>query len=162
MPTASGLPSLGWRTHGGIPRHPHHPTDLNDKPNECKDLVATSPDYIGILNASSHGVRGVIIRELSELPPTEFRFHWPPEISADIVSSTNPKGTITNSDLEMAGLLLLWLCMEGIAPDLAHKHIALFSNNLPAVSWVTKMVSKKSCVAAQLVRALALQLNIEQ
>ncbi len=120
-------------------------------PTQCKDLVAAWPDYIGIVDASSHGVRGVIIGELSELPPTVFRFQWPLEISADIVSSTNPKGRITHSDLEMAGLLLLWLCMEGITPDLAHKRIALFSNNSPAVTWVTKMVSKKSRVAAQLV-----------
>ena len=120
-------------------------------PTQCKDLVAAWPDYIGIIDTSSHGVGGVIIGELSELPPTVFRFQWPPEISADIVSSTNPKGRITNSDLEMVGLLLLWLCMEGIALDLAHKHVALFSNNSPAVSWVTKMASKKSCIAAQLV-----------
>jgi hypothetical protein len=47
----------------------------------------------------------------------------------------------------MAGYLLLWLCLEGIAPDLAHKHIALFT--------------RTSRVAAQLVRALALRLNIQ-
>jgi hypothetical protein len=82
-------------------------------PTQCKDLVAALPDYIGIINASSHGIRGVIIGELSGLPPTVFRFQWPPEISADIVSSANPRGRITNYNLEMAGLLLLWLCMEG-------------------------------------------------
>ena len=62
----------------------------------------------------------------------------------------------------MAGLLLLWLCLEGVAPDLAHKHIALFSDNSPTVSWVTKMASKKLKVAAQLVRALALHLKFKQ
>jgi hypothetical protein len=62
----------------------------------------------------------------------------------------------------MAGLLFLWLCIEAIAPDLAHKQIALFSNNSPTVSWVNKMASWKSQIAAQLVRALALHLNIEQ
>ncbi len=62
----------------------------------------------------------------------------------------------------MAGLLLLWLCLEGIAPDLAHKHIALFSNNSPTVSWVNKMASQKSRITAQLVCALAFCLNIKQ
>ncbi len=62
----------------------------------------------------------------------------------------------------MAGLLLLWLCLEGVAPDLAHKHIALFSDNSPTVGWVTKMALKKSKVAAQLVRALDLRLNVKQ
>ena len=64
--------------------------------------------------------------------------------------------------LKMAGYLLLWLCMEGMAKDLCHKCIALFSDNSPSVSWVTKMASRKSQVMAQLVRALALRLNIEQ
>jgi hypothetical protein len=62
----------------------------------------------------------------------------------------------------MAGLFLLWLCLEGTAPNLAHKHITLFGDNLPTVSWVNKMASRKSQIAAWLVRALALCLNIKQ
>jgi hypothetical protein len=80
-----------------------------------------------------------------------FRLQWPANISADLVSFENPRGQINNSNLEMAGLLLLWLCLEDVTPDLAHKHVALFSDNSPTVSWVTKMASKKSRVAAQLV-----------
>ena len=112
------------------------------KLTKCKDLVAGWPDYIGIVDASSHGVGGVVIGELASLPPTVFRLKWPDDISSDLVSYDNPSGKINNSDLEMAGLLLLWLCIEGVAPDLAHKHIALFSDNSPTVSWVTKMASK--------------------
>jgi hypothetical protein len=41
-------------------------------PTKCKDLVADWPDYIGIVNASSHGVGGVVIGELSGLPQTVF------------------------------------------------------------------------------------------
>ena len=37
---------------------------LTISPTQCKDLVAAWPDYIGIVDASSHGVRGVIIGEL--------------------------------------------------------------------------------------------------
>ena len=133
-----------------------------EKPMHCKDLVADWPDYIGIVDASSHGAAGVILGELSALPPTVFCLQWPTDISADLVSFSNPKGRINNSDLEMAGLLLLWLCLEGITPDLAHKHIALFSDNSPTISWVTKMASRKTRVAAQLVRALALRLNVKQ
>ncbi len=97
------------------------------------------PDLIGIVDASSHGVGGVIVGELSALPLTVFWFQWPSDISQDLVSFNNPKGTINNSNLEMAGLLLLWLCVEAIALDIAHKHIALFSDNSPMVSWVDRM-----------------------
>jgi hypothetical protein len=132
------------------------------QPTHCKDLVAGWPDYIGIVDASSHGIGGVIIGKLSELRPIVFCLQWPQEISDDLVSFDNPGGRITNSNLEMAGLLLLWLCLEATAPDLAHKHIALFGDNLPTVSWVDKMASKKTRIAAQLVRALALCLNIRK
>ncbi len=96
------------------------------------------------------------------LPPTVFQFQWPSDISQDLVSFNNPKGKINNSNLKMAGLLLLWLCIESIVPDIAHKHIALFSNNSPTFSWVDRMALQKSCIAAQLVCALALRLNIKE
>ena len=94
--------------------------------------------------------------------PTVFCLQWPEDIQKEVKTFDNPNGKLTNSDLEMAGYLLLWLCMEGTAKDLCHKHIALFSNNNPSVSWVTKMASRKSRVAVQLVRALALRLNVQQ
>jgi hypothetical protein len=114
------------------------------QPTQCKDLVEGWPDYIGIVDASRHGVGGVLVGELSTLPPTVFHLQWPVDISNNVVSFNNPKGRITNSDLEMVGLLLLWLCLEGIAPDPANKHIALFSDSSPRVSWVNKMASRKS------------------
>jgi hypothetical protein len=132
------------------------------QPTLCKDLVVGWPDYIGIVDASSHGVGGVVLGELSGLPPTVFRLQWPLDITNNLVSFTNPRGSITNSDLEMAGLLFLWLCIEGVVPDIAHKHVVLFSDNSPTVSWVEKMASKKSRVAAKLVRALSLWLNVKK
>ncbi len=78
---------------------------------------------------------GVILGELSPVPPTVFCLQWPADITNDLVTFKNPRGRITNSDLEMAGLLLLWLCLEGVAPDSAHKHIALFGDNSPTASW---------------------------
>jgi hypothetical protein len=132
------------------------------QPTHCKDSVVGWPDYIGIVDALSHGVGGVVIVKLSELPPTVFCLQWPREISDDLILFDNPGGKINNSNLEMAGLLLLWLCLEATAPDLAHKHIALFSDNSPTISWVDKMASRKSRIATQLVCALALRLNIRQ
>ncbi len=61
-------------------------------PTQCKDLVADWPDYIGIVDASSRGIGGVVIGELLELPPTVFRLQWPPEITKDLVSFDNPNG----------------------------------------------------------------------
>ena len=85
--------------------------ESTSRPTLCRELVAGWPDFIGVVDASSHGVGGVIIGELSECLPTVFRLQWPPDITANVKSEANPKGTITNSDLELVGLVLLWLMM---------------------------------------------------
>ncbi len=131
-------------------------------PTLCRDLVAGWPDYIGIVDASSFGVGGVVLGELLGIPPTVFRLQWPQDITDNLVSFKNPRGPLSISDLEMAGILLVWLCLEGITKNLSHKHVALFSDNSPTVSWVDRMASRKSRVAAWLVRALALCLNLHR
>jgi hypothetical protein len=79
-----------------------------------------------------------------------------------LISNENPKGTITNSNLEMAGLLLLWLTMEGVCGPLQEKRVAMFGDNSPSISWVKHLASKRSLVAENLVQALTLQLKIQR
>ena len=131
-------------------------------PTKCSRLVTSWPDYIGVKDASSHGVGGIIIGEMKSMCPTVFRMQWPPDITGELISDTNPTGSLTNSDLEMAGLLLLWMVMEEVCPHLAGAHIALFSDNSPTVHWVHRMAAKQSKVAMQLIRALALRLQVTQ
>ncbi|KAL7533277.1 hypothetical protein ACHAWF_011989 [Thalassiosira exigua] len=129
-------------------------------PTHCKQLVQGWPDYVGVKDASGHGVGGVVIGEGAACVPTVFRMEWPDDIKADIVTLDNPQGRVTNSDLEMAGLLLLFLVMEEVCPELRHRHVALFSDNSPTVSWVKRMAARGSRVAAQLLRALALRMSV--
>jgi len=124
--------------------------------------VADWPGFIGVVDASSHGVGGIIIGELLECLPTVFRLQWPPDITTNVKSETNPKGTITNLDLELAGLVLLWLMMEHVCEPLTEKRITLFSDNSPTVSWVERMACRSSLVAEQLIHVLALGFNIQQ
>ncbi len=123
-------------------------------PTRCKNLVAGWPDYVGITDASGHGLGGVIVGERKGVPPTVFRLQWPEDITRNIISDDNPTGTLTNSDLEMAGLLMLWLVMEDVC-DITDAHVALFSDNSPTVHWVQRLAAKHSEVAMQLIRALA-------
>jgi hypothetical protein len=106
------------------------------RPTCCRKLVAGWPDFVGVVDASSHSVGGVIIGELLECPPMVFWLQWPLDITANVVSDINPKGKIRNLDLELAGLVILWLMMEHDCGSLAKKRVALFSNNSPTVSWV--------------------------
>jgi len=125
-------------------------------------LVSGLPDYIGIVDASGQGVGGVIVGELSNCTPVVFCWEWPTDIKNNIVSFSNPTGGLTNSDLEMAGLLILWLVLEGVCPSLHEKCVTLFNDNSRTVSWVTQLASPKSLVAEHLVQALALKLKTMQ
>jgi hypothetical protein len=116
-------------------------------PTWCRELVAGWPDFFGVVDASSHGVGGIIIGKLLECLHTVFWLQWPPDITDNVVSASNPMGTITNSDLELVGLVILWLMMEHVCSSLTDKRVALFSNNSPTVSWVQFMASRSSLVA---------------
>jgi len=61
-----------------------------------------------------------------------------------------------------AKLVRVWLMMEHVCGPLAEKRIALFSDNSPTVSWVQRMACRSSLVAEQLIRALALQFNLQK
>jgi hypothetical protein len=107
-------------------------------------------------------VGGVIVGELAACPPSVFQLQWPPDVSKNVVLDHNKKGTITNSDLKLAGLVLLWLMMEHVCGPLTKKWVAIFSDNSPTVSWVQHMASCSSLVAEQLIRVLALRFNIQK
>ena len=138
--------------------------EANKEPTKAVELVHGEPAFIGIVDASKGGVGGVVFvfGHLEKCKPTVFRFKWPAEVQDQVQTQANPGGTITNSDLEMAGLLMVWLVMEAVAPSLRHKHVALLSDNSPSASWVKRLASKSSMVAGALLRALALQLRVNR
>ena len=102
---------------------------------------------------------GVIIGEAMAIPPTVFRYEWPEFVQADLCSEANPGGSITNSDLELAALLLLFLVIETVVGNLQDKHVVLYSDNSPSVHWVQRLAVRSSPAAMQLIRALALRLH---
>ena len=134
--------------------------EAHKSPTKCRQLVVGHPDYVGIMDAAKEGTGGVIIGETEGCVPTVFRFEWPREVQDAMLTDDNPDGSITNSDLEMAGLLLCWLVLEYVAPDLHHKHAALFCDNSPTVAWVRRMAAKGSRVAGLLLMALALRMKV--
>jgi len=129
------------------------------EPTRCRELVSRWPDFVGIVDASSHGVGGVVFGEGSKCIPTVFRWQWPEDITKSVKSFENPNGSITNSDLEMAGMLMAWIVIEEVGGDLTEKTVALFGDNTPSISWIKKLASKRSDVAEQLVQALALRMK---
>ncbi len=97
-----------------------------------------------------------MVGENAACTPTVFRWEWPQEIK-----NRYHQKLITNSDLEMAGLLFLWLVMEAVCGDLREKNVALFSDNSPMVGWVRRLATRGSLVSAHFIRALALRLKLK-
>jgi hypothetical protein len=111
---------------------------------------------LGLLTHLAMASGGVVFGNLSVFKPTNFQWQWPDNVRAQLISHENPKGTITNSDLEMAGLLPLWLTMEGVCGPLQEKRIAMFGDRSPLIDWVKRLASKWSLVAEHLIQALTL------
>ena len=88
-----------------------------------------------------------------------FRLGWPDDIRRMLVTESNPGGTLSISDFEMAGMLVLFLVMEAVCSLGAGMHVLLYSNNQPTVPWSARLTSKSSDVAGQLIRALALRMK---
>jgi hypothetical protein len=128
-----------------------------EEPMKCTSLVPGDPDFIIFVDASGGGAGGVLFGGKEPLQPTVFRLPFPDDVTANAVSDKNKEGQITNSDLEMAAILLGWLTLEGIVPSLRDKHIGIYSENTPSFAWTTKMASKRSKVAGKLIRALTLR-----
>jgi hypothetical protein len=124
------------------------------------ELVIGNPHYIGVKDASIHGVGGIIVGDEKACVPTVFRLEWPQDIKDEVLkTNANKKGKLTNSDLECAGLLLLFLVMEVVCNFTPGDHVLLFSDNSPTVHWVRRLAAKGSLVAGQLLRALALRMK---
>ena len=86
--------------------------------------------------------------------PTVFCLAW-----TDDVKELFHNGDIINSNLEMAGLLMLWLVMEEVCPKVQATYVALSSDNSTTTGWVKRLTKRGLLAAMQLVRALALRLK---
>jgi hypothetical protein len=134
---------------------------MGKRPTHCRELVVGDPGYVGYCDASKLGAGGVWLSGIYLLHPVVWRVEWPQDIRDNVVSFSNPTGTITNSDLEMAGMVLHYLVLEHLT-RLRHVHIAAWCDNTPTVSWTNKLSSSRSRVAGRLARALALRIHANE
>ena len=77
-----------------------------EEPIQYAQLVPGDPDYILFVDAPGEGAGGVVFGGKKPLQPTVFRFPFPASISTEVVSDKNPKGSLTNLDLEMVATVL--------------------------------------------------------
>jgi hypothetical protein len=92
-----------------------------------------------------------------------WRVEWPTNIPQNIVSFDNPNSKITNSDLEMADMLIHYLVLEHHLVLLKHAHVAAWCDNTPTVSWTSNKLSlSRAPIASRLTQALAMRIHANE
>lgn len=126
--------------------------EASRRPTHVHEIIARAGDEAtGLCDASGFGAGGVWFINNQHLV---WRVVWPLDIQQAVVSTTNPRGTVTNSDLELAAIVLHYMVLQDTG-DLRHKKTVTFSDNTPAVVWSSTMRSKShSNTAYHLLRGL--------
>ena len=74
--------------------------DLCQQPTQLAEIVPQHPSLLGATDATLQGMGGVYFCPQGD--PCVWRFPFPEDVQRRLVSIDNPKGDITNSDLEPA------------------------------------------------------------
>jgi hypothetical protein len=107
--------------------------DVGTRPIEIYEIMSDAfPSTWGACNASEQGIGGVHFIPLSDscALPMLWRSCWTRNIIDSLVSSSNPNSTITNSDLELAGIIAQFDVLAQ-AIDILFHTIHIFLTILP-------------------------------
>ena len=89
------------------------------------------------------------------VPPLLLRQRFPPDITSTVISWENPSSTLTNSDLEQAGLI----CHPDILAqqyDIRERTLRAMSDNTPALSRDKRGSTSSDALSAYLCRLASL------
>ena len=79
------------------------------------------------------------------------------DIQQTLLTKENPKGTLTNNDLELAGMVLDWLFLKYVCHDLVFNNLGLFCDNTSSVTWAYKGSMSTSLPAGRLLLLLSIR-----
>ena len=143
---------------------------LSTRPTHLAEVVPTPPSYFGAMDAAKEGMGGIWFPPIKPAQPLSirnpktqdlanpilWRARFPAEVQSQLVSFDNPAGTITNSDLELAGAVAQDDVLVNALPSSPHLSTCTFSDNTPAVAWKHKGSTSTQGPAAYLLQTAAL------
>lgn len=137
---------------------------INAKPTFCKQLILHPAAYQGFVDASGWRVVGVWFGRGNDLQPMVWFLEWPNSICDKLITEANPTGTISNSKLELAGVILHWLVLEMAVDEhlLKFALVAIWCDNIAAIAWLYKMRSSSLQVTSNLIWALAIRFHVKE
>ena len=129
--------------------------DIGSRPTRLGEVVPDLPVAIGTADASGAGMGGIWLSPDPAFQPLVWRSKFPCEIQADLVSTNNPHGRISNSDLELAGQIA-HLDVLHQHSDCRERTVSTLTDNISARSWQRKGSTTTLGPAAYLLRLQAL------
>ena len=138
---------IGARLRQHIDAFSRLAASLRTRPTYLAEIVPQEPTLLGATDAAKAGMGGIYYDCTGQA--YLWRLPFPDDIQRRLVSEANPSGSITNSDLEQAGLL----AQVSIMADNHHVRYATLvnmSDNTPAVSRIGKGAVSSDGAAAYL------------
>ena len=128
---------------------------LGRRPTRFRELIPVgSPVAIGPCDASQGGMGGVWF--MAAGPPIVWRSEFLPAIQKALITSANRTGSVSISDLELAGTIAHKHVLADALPAVAERPIWLAGNNRASLAWATKGSSTSTSARAYLLRLNAL------
>lgn len=116
-------------------------TSLSAQPTHVKELIPKEDHYYRYYDACVTGAGGVWFNGTIQLNPFVWRVEFDKATEIEVVSEHNPQGRLTNSDLEMAAVILKNLVLHKEV-DMKFARYGVLSDNTPTVAWSTHMTDK--------------------
>ena len=113
-------------------------------------IVCREPTHLGFCDASGIGTGGVWLDSSRSVPSIVWRHPWLPDTITALLPEKNPRGTIINSGLELATIILHKTTLLDVCPDTNVAAPRSGSDNTSTVSWSTREASTISLVVVDL------------
>jgi len=130
--------------------------DLARRPTRIGEVIPVTPCTHGACDAAGSGMGGVhFIPSRNKILPILWRQQFPTNMTKALVSFANPRGTITNSDLELEGSIAqadMW-CQ---AVDVQERTIHNCYDDIATVHWQQKGSTTTLGLVAYLLRLQAI------
>jgi hypothetical protein len=131
--------------------------DLEHRHTHLHELVPEpAPFILGATDACAKGMGGVFyLPHGTHYTPCLWRQPFPEEVQRQVISWSNPHGTITNSDLELAATMAQLDIIAQHAP-VSGRTLHTLTDNTPALHWQRKGSTTTTGPAAYLLRLAAI------
>ena len=124
--------------------------DMGSRPTFFAEIVQRLATDVSYTYALGLWCGGVWIDPNEDGAYYVWRLTWLEDIRSDLVSTDNPHGRITNSDLELAAMVLQEVTFTFVSANLEWRSPFTGSNNTPTDTWTFREASTVNPVVADL------------